>query len=370
MYKIDKTSNRIFPLETTSFTEQGIKERTHLQEWLADEPNALGEELLIIQKEFAGFTGTSERLDLLALDKTGNLVVIENKLDHSGKDVVWQALKYVSYCANLTRPQIVEIYQKFLNDGSNAADEICEFLDAEGINEVKINTANSQRMMLVSANFPKEVTNTALWLLGQGISVQCFRTTPYVFGEELLLQIEQIIPTPESEEFMIGMKAKKDEEKSTEVALNKRQQTNQEFWEKTLESFKKSKCRLYDNISPSKRHWLSAGSGVARCPFTLIFLLKGIRVELWLDGDAEKNKFLFDELEMKKDEIESCFDGKLVWERLEKKKASRIHFSKPVDGSNRDNWPEMIDWFVSEMTLFEEALKGPLSEADKNYKDR
>lgn len=39
-----------------------------------------GEELLIIQKEFDGFDDTRERLDLLALDKDGNLVIIENKL--------------------------------------------------------------------------------------------------------------------------------------------------------------------------------------------------------------------------------------------------------------------------------------------------
>jgi hypothetical protein len=44
-------------------------------------PLVLGGELLVIQKEFAGFSDTQERLDLLALDKEGSLVVIENKLD-------------------------------------------------------------------------------------------------------------------------------------------------------------------------------------------------------------------------------------------------------------------------------------------------
>lgn len=52
-----------------------------MQEWIANNPESLDEELLIIQKEFDGFNDTNERLDLLALDKQGNLVVIENKLD-------------------------------------------------------------------------------------------------------------------------------------------------------------------------------------------------------------------------------------------------------------------------------------------------
>ena len=72
-------------------------------------PDALGEELLIIQKEFAGFDDTRERLDLLALDKRGQLVIIENKLDDSGRDVVWQAVKYAAYCSNLTKTQIIDI---------------------------------------------------------------------------------------------------------------------------------------------------------------------------------------------------------------------------------------------------------------------
>ena len=36
----------------------------------------------------------TERLDLLALDKDGKLVIIENKLDDTGREVVfWQAIK-------------------------------------------------------------------------------------------------------------------------------------------------------------------------------------------------------------------------------------------------------------------------------------
>ena len=98
MFQIDRSANRIKRLAERRFAELGFQERKHLQEWLANEPLALGEELLIIQKEFDGFDDTRERLDLLALDKEGNLVIIENKLDDSGRDVVWQALKYASYC--------------------------------------------------------------------------------------------------------------------------------------------------------------------------------------------------------------------------------------------------------------------------------
>jgi len=74
-----------------------------------------GEELLIIQKEFSGFDDTKERLDLLALDKRGALAIVENKLDDSGRDVVWQCLKYASYCSTLSKTSIADIYQQYLD---------------------------------------------------------------------------------------------------------------------------------------------------------------------------------------------------------------------------------------------------------------
>lgn len=369
MFQIDRTSNRIIRLQAKRFAELDFKETQNLQEWLAHQPDALGEELLIIQKEFDGFAGTRERLDLLALDKSGNLVVIENKRDDSGKDVVWQALKYASYCANLTKSQIVEIFQQHLKGDYNAEDLICEFLGAPDIDEVKINVGNDQRLMFVAANFPKEVTNTALWLLGKGVSIQCFRATAYAFDQELLLSIDQIIPTPEAEEFMIGMKAKKDEEKSDETVLRAQEIVRLAFWEKTLESFRSSECNLYNNINARTDHWLSAGSGLSACPFNLIFLKKEVRIELLLScSDAKENKFLFNELKNQQAEVESNFGQELEWLLLEDKKSSRIQFRKPFDSDNRDNWPEMIEWLVSKMTLLEKALRQPLAEAGSKLK--
>ncbi len=78
MYLINKDSNNIEKLEEITFKSAGFKERQHLQEWIAKKPQSLGEELLIIQKEFSGFDDTNERLDLLALDKKGNLELIQN----------------------------------------------------------------------------------------------------------------------------------------------------------------------------------------------------------------------------------------------------------------------------------------------------
>ncbi|WP_112911352.1 DUF4268 domain-containing protein [Escherichia coli] len=384
MFMVNHQTNRISPVRTKKFSELGFTERKHLQEWLAHEPSALGEELLIIQKEFDGFDDTRERLDLLALDKDGNLVIIENKLDDSGRDVVWQALKYASYCASLTKAQIVDIYQQYLdryepvtaevdllNAPASASARICEFLDAPDLDELKLNLGNSQRIMLVAANFRKEVTSTALWLLGQGISIACFKITPYSLGEQLLINIDQIIPTPEAKELMIGINAKEAEEKTTEVVLKNRHTVRREYWERALEAFQKSACQLYNNISPSNDHWLSAGSGLSGCPYNLIFLQKELRVELCISrGVTEENKYLFDLLSQSKQDIEHTFGAELEWMRLDEKKSCRIQFSTKADGFNKDTWPQAVAWHLEQMTKLEKALKGPLQKAAEAMKQK
>ena len=69
MFQINRASNSIMPLAARTFADIGFKERANLQEWIMKEPSCLGEELLVIQKEFSGFSETRERLAILALDR-------------------------------------------------------------------------------------------------------------------------------------------------------------------------------------------------------------------------------------------------------------------------------------------------------------
>ena len=228
-----KIRNRIAPLKAFQFSELGFTERSHLQEWLEHCPSAFGEDLLVIQREYDGFSDTKERLDLLAIDRDGNLVIIENKLDDSGRDVVWQALKYASYCANFTKADIVKIFHSYLVKRGISGDAntiLCEFLGEADIDEVVVNSGNKQRIVLVAANFRKEVTSTALWLLNHNVDIKCFKVTPYGLNDTLFLDIEQIIPTPEAAEFMIGISQKEQDEKSTKVEMKSRHARRLKFW--------------------------------------------------------------------------------------------------------------------------------------------
>jgi hypothetical protein len=370
MFQINSISNEIVQLVPKSFSELGFTERAHLQEWIAKMPESLGEELLIIQKEFDGFDETRERLDLLALDKQGDLVVIENKLDDSGRDVVWQALKYASYCSSLSKSQIAEIYQAYLDragETENAKERIVEFLGASDFDEVLINEAANQRLIFIAAKFRPEVTSTVMWLLENQIRLQCFKATPYQQADQLFLTLDQIIPTPEEAEFRVGISEKKKEQKAAVRSQVTRHETRQRFWAKALEAMEQAGVTQYQNISPSKDHWLSCASGVSGINFALIFLKKEVRVEMNLSsGDAATNKATFDQFFQKKETIEQAFGDQLEWLRLDDKKSSRAQSGKAFDGYNEENWDAMIEWLVEHFVKMERAFRPEIETVKRN----
>ena len=361
MYRINKAANNVIKLEQRLFKDLKIKEREHLQEWIAKNPEMLGEELLIIQKEFSGFNDTSERLDLLAIDKDGGLVIIENKLDDTGTNVVWQALKYTSYCSTLTTAQIIKIYQEYLErwgTGEDAKENLLEFLERD--EEELLLNRNDQRIIFISNNFRKEVTSTVLWLLKHNIQIQCFRAIPYSMGEEVFLQVEQIIPLPETKEFMIDIQEKQKEEFEKSKVVEESETHLVKFWSLLKQNLHDHNIDFLDRVG-AKPYYNSGfwkGSGY----FGFCIGRSHFRVELYLSNDQDKT--IIDAMFKHKDEIEKKFDGEIIWERLDNKKASRIRHEMPkviqdtLEGRFNDEkyWDNLIEWYREAMVKFYEVV--------------
>ena len=151
MYKVDLENKKLIKIPKTSFSALSLKERFDIQEWIEGTPEILGEELLIIGKELILPSG--KRLDLLAVNKQGALVVIELKRDDSGSDVEWQAIKYASYCSSFSQDDIYKYFAEYLGtDADDAQLKIEEFINCE---PEELN--QSQRIILVSKEFHSEV---------------------------------------------------------------------------------------------------------------------------------------------------------------------------------------------------------------------
>lgn len=367
MFVINPATNSIQSLTRRTFSELGFKERTNLQEWIAKNPESLGEKLLIIQKEFSGFSETNERLDLLALDKEGNLVVIENKLDDSGKDVTWQALKYAAYCSTLNKDQIEEIFQAYLNSSGSdrAASQVLEdFFDETPYHEISINKSSKQRIIMIAANFRKEVTSTVLWLMNFKIRLQCFKATPFELNGQYFLTLDQIIPTKDAQDYVISMTNKAQEELSTEEEVKNRHRVRLKFWSAFLREIK-GKSNLYQNSSPVKDYWLVAGgTGITYISYQLVITKSDASVQLNFGRSSqEENKLLFDALAVHTKEIETTFGAELMWERMDDKKSSRVAFYKGgMNYFNEDEWPAIIAFQIEYINRLEKAVRPFLSE--------
>lgn len=360
MFLIDKEKNEAISISKKTFQELEFKERKHLQEWISKNTDILGERLLIIQKEFSGFDDTKERLDLLALDESGNLVIIENKLDDSGRDVVWQALKYASYCSSLTKNDIKDIFQKYLDAKGEKEDSeklICDFLETEDFSEIELNS-DDQRIIMIAANFRKEVTSTAMWLLDHNIKIKCIKVTPYELNGQVLLDTEQIIPIVDAEDYLIKIANKKQEELINREKKQTRHTIRVEFWTQLLQEMNE-KSDLFKNISPSKDNWIGCGSGYSGLAYNFVITSNYARIELWINkGAQEDNKEIFDSIYKFKGEIESSFGDQLDWQRRDDGKGSRIaYWLRDVNVFNEEDWPEMINFLTSNMVKFEIAMK-------------
>lgn len=211
LYKVDIQSKDAEPMKEAEFSQLGLKERYDIQKWVGRNPGILGEDLLIVAEEFADFDRTKERLDLLAVDPTGDLVVIELKRDDSGTHVHGQAIKYASYLDRATPEEIVRL---LANYKKTSEEEAAASLKSH-IGTDDLETLNSQqRIILASHRFAPEVTSAVLWLNDRFHRplITCVRLTPHVDPETeaLYLQSSTIIPVPGKRQYRIQTSASGD----------------------------------------------------------------------------------------------------------------------------------------------------------------
>jgi hypothetical protein len=129
------------------------------------------------------------------------------------------------------------------------------------------------------------------------------------------------------------------------------------YWQQILPLL--NNTNLFENVSPSKDHWLSTGAGIGGLAFTLIITKSNIRIELVISTSSkEKNKVYFKKLFKNKEVIEQTFGNPLVWEELPDNKMSRVKFElQEVNLFNETDWEKMNDFFVLYLPKFESAIR-------------
>lgn len=114
MWRIDGQTPR--PLSPATLPTEN-----ELHQFLKQDPSLLGIPLLVIGSEVP--TPYGKRLDLLAVDGDGNLHVLELKRDKTPREVVAQVLDYGSWVSTLSRDDVIDIAEKYLDQPFESAYE-------------------------------------------------------------------------------------------------------------------------------------------------------------------------------------------------------------------------------------------------------
>ncbi|MEO6917623.1 MAG: hypothetical protein ABI171_01000 [Collimonas sp.] len=207
LYELSAPSLNEIPVSTYSALK--LREREDIQGVIRDHIQVVLPDLMVLTEEFGDWEDSRRRIDLLCLDVDSQLVVVELKRTEDGGHMELQALRYAAMVSTMRFDQAVEAHRKYLTSRGlspeTAEPSIRNFLD---IPEGPVSLAAKVRIALVSADFSKEITSTVLWLNAQGLDLTCIRARPHSFRGHVLMDVQQVIPLPESAEYQIAIREK------------------------------------------------------------------------------------------------------------------------------------------------------------------
>jgi hypothetical protein len=196
------TDSALEKVEETTFAREKLLERKDLQRRLKASISVLSPDLMVIDEEFGDWEDSSRRIDLLCLDRDAHLVVVELKRTDDGSHMELQAVRYAAMVSSMTFDQLVGAHAHFFGGKDSlerAQSAILNFLGLQAADEARL--SDEVRIILVSADFSIELTTTVLWLNKFGLDITCVRLKPYKLDGQVLMDIQQLIPLPEAEEY-------------------------------------------------------------------------------------------------------------------------------------------------------------------------
>jgi hypothetical protein len=276
---------QIRKIEETTFSAAGIQERADLQRLLRDHIEIVSKDILVIAEEFCEWEDAKRRIDLLAINKNGDLVVIELKRTEDGGHMDLQAIRYAAMVSAMTFDKVIEVFAEYLAGTgckSDARTVILNFLGLDEPNEDQF--AQDVRIILVSAEFSKELTTAVMWMNDHGIDIRCIRMKPYADNGRTLVEIQQVIPLPEAKDYLVKIREKEGMERQA-------RESGRDYTKYTLTINGKSEENLSKRTAALRIVTHLCLNGVS--PEEIAEKLAAIRTNAFqiVEGDVDSGKF-------------------------------------------------------------------------------
>lgn len=165
-----------------------------LEDWLEQNSNGILEDsgVLIIGRQV--HTPLGGIIDLLGVDRQGDLVIIELKRDKTPRETIAQALEYASYIEGLDYEGLEGICRSYTRDETLNLTRIhWDHFRLESDDAVTFN--KDQRMAIVGQRITPEIKQSALFLGSKGIRVTCVEFTYFQTrdGVDRLMSQETVV---------------------------------------------------------------------------------------------------------------------------------------------------------------------------------
>ncbi|MDT3443583.1 MGMT family protein [Pseudofrankia sp. BMG5.37] len=228
LFKVD--GGKATALSSVSLAEAGLSERNHLQEWVLANPTILGEDVLVVTSEYDQWTGSDgirarDRLDVLGLSTAGRLVVVELKRDAAPGDTHLQAITYAAMVSGFTLDTLTDAHAAWLTRRGTLTDRDAAralLLEHIGGGELDPELLRKPRIMLVAGAFPRQVTNTAVWLSQFDLLVELVEVSAWRSADDsILVGFNRLWPTPGAEEFTLSPTARADAERVSQKEVQR-----------------------------------------------------------------------------------------------------------------------------------------------------
>lgn len=299
-------------LERVKLKEVWPHEALDLTRWLVENPDVLtqviGIELSNVQREQGA---GNFRVDILAEDAVGRVVVIENQLQQSDHDHLGKLITYMAMVA------------------------------------AKV------AVWIVSSPRPEHVAAVG-WLNESGLcEFYLIKLEAVRIGASEPAPLLTLITGPSQSQRDVG-----DAKKEQTGRFDERQQ----FWSELLE-LSRNKTKLFSNISSGRYSWIGTGSGRAGITYNYTIKQHTTAVELYIDtGEATENERIFQLLHEQRDDIGTLFGGLLSWEPLEGKRACRIRHLIELGGYRTlENRQHVQSAMIDAMIKLEATLRPRLA---------
>jgi len=174
------------------YQQTSVNKEIEIEEFLEKHPKVLDKDIFIIGRQVP--TATKTRIDLMGLDKDGNVVIIEIKKGISVREVVSQILEYGVWAEDIQYEDLnriakerhlsdfQDLYKKFETDFKEIPDPFNQ----------------NQRLYIVAEKIDEKIEDVCRYLKVRGIDIKCVELNFYERDGQRLVDTKTIVGTEET----------------------------------------------------------------------------------------------------------------------------------------------------------------------------